>query len=89
MEQQMCLQIRAVVLKISCSGIFLHSERSRSSMDRMADSGSGGWAFESPRDHKGKTASTAVFCILASGILRFRATRTRRGGAFEPNELRE
>lgn len=25
-------------------------------MDRMADSGSVGWAFESPRDHKGKTA---------------------------------
>jgi hypothetical protein len=25
---------------------------SRSSMDRMTDSGSVGWAFESPRDHK-------------------------------------
>jgi hypothetical protein len=28
---------------------------SRSSMDRMTDSGSVGWAFESPRDHEIKT----------------------------------
>ncbi len=31
---------------------------SRSSMDRMADSGSVGWAFESPRDHKAHKKAT-------------------------------
>jgi hypothetical protein len=32
--------------------LLLHRNWSRSSMDRMTDSGSVGWAFESPRDHK-------------------------------------
>ena len=66
----MCRQICAVVLKISCSGIFLHSERSRSSMDRMADSGSVGWAFESPRDHKEKRRSCRRVANSRPGITR-------------------
>ena len=37
--------------------------RSRSSMDRMTDSGSVGWAFESPRDHRGRVAHVPPFFI--------------------------
>ena len=41
--------------------LVLQNKRSRSSMDRMTDSGSVGWAFESPRDHREETAENAVF----------------------------
>ena len=52
-------------MKIGFGGIFLHPERSRSSMDRMTDSGSVGWAFESPRDHDSKSNSTDYQCYFA------------------------
>ena len=51
----------AEVLKIGSGGVLLHPERSRSSMDRMTDSGSVGWAFESPRDHEEKRLKGRFF----------------------------
>lgn len=45
---------------------YIFAVRSRSSMDRMTDSGSVGWAFESPRDHKQTTNSAEYqrYCVL-------------------------
>jgi hypothetical protein len=40
-------------------------------MDRMTDSGSVGWAFESPRDHKKRLRKQPFFCDTM-------ATRTAR-----------
>jgi hypothetical protein len=48
-------------------------------MDRMTDSGSVGWAFESPRDHM-KKALNALFSFL---VFRFAHTGT---GFFFRNE---
>gem|GEM_PF-3017649 len=59
---------------------------SRSSMDRMTDSGSVGWAFESPRDHKERVLKGTLFNYLRiQTIFRIKGRRERRGGAFEPS----
>ena len=58
--------------------IFAMIKWSRSSMDRMADSGSVGWAFESPRDHKSKDDMHAVFTVT------YRAIRNPEGSQSSP-----
>jgi hypothetical protein len=49
-------------------------------MDRMTDSGSVGWAFESPRDHnrRGGTRATIFFIYL-----REQGRRERSAGTFK------
>jgi hypothetical protein len=57
-----CTSTGPVVQWITCPALKRGNDRfhlryelifwSRSSMDRMTDSGSVGWAFESPRDHQ-------------------------------------
>jgi hypothetical protein len=60
--------------------------RSRSSMDRMTDSGSVGWAFESPRDHSRDCEKGNPFSFYRN--IDHKRRRERSGGAFEPSKTK-
>jgi hypothetical protein len=69
--------------------LLLHRIWSRSSMDRMTDSGSVGWAFESPRDHK-KAAGGSFFVKTKDKSKKTKeGRREQRDSAFEPSERSE
>ncbi|GEM_PF-4340209 len=61
--------------------IILQPQWSRSSMDRMTDSGSVGWAFESPRDHETQKRLICRFFLYIAGIrkLRIRGDENAKG----------